>query len=295
MILPALRGVRWRFRPVRWRMGLRPSISLPAPAHVVAPSRRGNHDASNPSPTNRAARALRCRDAQICSSIGDVVAPPLDPTLARPGKRRGQVDRTLLEAASAALDARRQVELRVAEIGSVASLMRRVGSSEPPPDALEDLAGSMRATFDLAGTTGTPACAGRSRGTQSAGTSVAAHGRFRRTARRWTRTPCACSRRKPRRFDFVAGGRTVLWRGPFDARVRGRISETSLELASQFRLPVTLSRIGPAGRHHLRHALEPRAEGKACSRSRPADLVIDQVAVGAVNGRPEHWRWRAAD
>ena len=52
MISPALRGVRWRFRPVRWLVGLRPSISMLATAtfRAFAPRQRRP---SNPSLTSR--------------------------------------------------------------------------------------------------------------------------------------------------------------------------------------------------------------------------------------------------
>ena len=85
-----------------------------------------------------------------------------------------------------------------------------------------------------------------------------------------------------RRFDFVEAAGRYSWRGPLDARFEVDQRDLS-EMASQFRLPIALS--GSA-------RLEGTITGTLSSRVRSgqavlalsaSEVVIEQVAVGAVN------------
>ena len=170
--------------------------------------------------------------------------------------------------------------LRVDDIASVPPLMKTAGVSVPP-EAVDGLAGTMQATVNLAGTLEHP------------------RARVDLTARdlRHRTLPQAAS--LDARLDVDAAsvrvqdaralsGATALqaagrysWRGPLDASFEVDQRDLS-EIASQFQLPVALS--GSA-------RLEGTIAGTLTSRTRSgqaaltlsaADVVVDQVPVGAI-------------
>ena len=174
-------------------------------------------------------------------------------------------------------------ELRATAIERVVSLIRRVGSSDPTlPEALEDLAGSMRATVDLSGTLERPRAhidlAARDLKARVLPNAADLDARFDVDA---DALRVQQAQAHAGSTSLQAAGR-YSWRGPFDARFEADQRDFS-EIANQYALPVSLTGSG---------RLEGTVTGTFSARARSgqavlalsaADVVIDQVAVGAVN------------
>ena len=169
-------------------------------------------------------------------------------------------------------------ELQVNEIGGLLALIRRVGPSGP---TVETLAGSMSAGIDLSGTLERP----RAR-IDLAARNLQARA-LPQAADLDARLDADLDGVQVQQAQAVAGSTSVQasgrysWRGPLDARFEANQRDLS-ELATRFGLPVGVS--GSA-------RLEGTITGSVTSRARSgqaaitlsaADLVIDQVPVGAL-------------
>ncbi len=173
--------------------------------------------------------------------------------------------------------------LGVADVGALPPLMQAAGV-KLPPDAIEDLAGSIRTTFQLAGTLETPRA------------QVDLEARNLRS-RVWPDTAdldarlaldtnavhAQSVRATAGTTSLQASGR-YSWRGPFDARVRLQQGDLS-QLASQFRVPVTV-----AGSAQLEGTISGtlssvarRGEGVLTLSAR--DFAVDEIAIGALDAR----------
>jgi outer membrane protein assembly factor BamA len=174
--------------------------------------------------------------------------------------------------------------LRVADVSALPPLMQAAGVKLPPDVVVEELAGSMIATVDPAGTLESP----------RAQVDLAARDL---RARAWPETTSVDARLAVdadavRAQDVRAtAGTTSLqvsgrysWRGPFEARVELRQDNLS-ELASRFRAPVTVG--GSA-------QLEGTISGTLSSVTRRGhgvlalsarDLAVDEVAIGPLSAR----------
>ena len=170
--------------------------------------------------------------------------------------------------------------LRVADISAFPSLMQPAGV-RLPPGVVEGLAGSMRATVDLAGTLQRP----------RAQIDLAARDlRARllpRTADLDARLAVdatavhAQSVRATAGTTSLRGSGRYSWRGPFDARVELGQGDLS-EIARQFRLPVTV-----AGSTQLEATISGTLSsvtrrGQAVLALSARDLAVEQIAIGPV-------------
>ena len=173
--------------------------------------------------------------------------------------------------------------LRVADVGALPPLMQAAGV-KLPPDVIEDLAGSILTTFDLAGTLKTP----------RAQVDLAARNLRSRvwpdTANLDARLALDTNAVRAQSVRATAGTTSLQasgrysWRGPFDARVELQQGDLS-QLAHQFSVPVTI-----AGSAQLEGTISGtlssvarRGEGVLTLSSR--DLAVDEIVIGALDAR----------
>jgi translocation and assembly module TamA len=172
-------------------------------------------------------------------------------------------------------------ELRVDDIASVPPVMKSAGVSVPP-EVVDGLAGSMHATVNLAGTLERPR-AQIDLATRDLSAKVWPH-----SADLDARLDVDRDGVRILEARALAGSTSVQasgrysWRGPLDARFEVNQRDLS-EIANQFQLTLPVS--GSA-------RLEGTVSGSVTSRARSghaaltlsaADVVIDQIAVGAVS------------
>jgi outer membrane protein assembly complex protein YaeT len=171
-------------------------------------------------------------------------------------------------------------ELRVDEIGGVPSLLQTAGL-EVPPELADGLVGSMRATVDVSGTLDRP----------RARIDLAARDLRARvlpdTADLDARLDVDAEALHVQQAQARAGSTSLQaaggysWRGPFDARFEVGQGDLS-EIAAWYQLPVSLTGSGRL-EGTVSGTLSARVRsGQATLALSASDVVVDQVAVGAV-------------